>query len=283
VRVLPLFAAVAIFVVMFALGLLLGREHLRAALQRRMVVAAIVFAVLVPVPVLAVGFVKLLGLGGPVAAGIVLMSISPGAPIALRRVLEVGGRTTFAPALHLAIVLLAVVTVPFSMAVMNAIFHVRFAVSPADIGRQVLLAQLLPVGLGVAVRAFRPALARGLAPRLARLSNVLFVALIAVCLVVLWPRLVEIGWTPLVAGVLLTTGALGVGAAFAGRDARARPPAAIAAGMRNPGLALLIATVNGMPAAVTAAVFSYAIGAALVVTTYVVWQRRRDAAHAEVV
>ena len=48
----------------------------------------IAFAVVIPVPALAVLFVTLLDLKGPVAAGIVLMSISPGAPVALRRAID---------------------------------------------------------------------------------------------------------------------------------------------------------------------------------------------------
>ena len=51
-----------------------------------------------------------------IALGIVLMAISPGAPVALRRALDAGGSREFAPALHLAIVMLAVVTVPASIA-----------------------------------------------------------------------------------------------------------------------------------------------------------------------
>ena len=271
-------AAAAIFSVMLSLGLLLGREQFAAALQRRMVLGAILFAVVVPVPVLAVLYVKLLGLKGPVAAGIVLMSIAPGAPVALRRVIEVGGRAQFAPALHLAIVLFAVVTIPLSVALLDAIFDKDFTVSPLHIARQVFFAQLLPLGLGAAFRALFPSAAAWLEPRLARLSNFLLIALLCACIYLLWPLLVEIGWIPSVAGAVLSAGALAVGAAFAGRDSAARPAAAVAAAMRNPGLALLIATVNHVPSSVTAAVFGYALGAAAVVTAYVTWQVRRQGA-----
>ena len=105
---LGLAVAVGIFVVMFALGLRLGREQISAAWQRRVVLAAVLFAVVVPVPALAVIAVKLAGLKGAVAAGIVLMAISPGAPVAMRRALDAGGHQEFAPALHLAVVVLAV-------------------------------------------------------------------------------------------------------------------------------------------------------------------------------
>src|SRR4249920_1962161 len=114
------------------------------------------FAVVVPVPALAVIVVKLFGLRGAVAAGIVLMAISPGAPVALRRAIQAGGGSEFAPTLHLAIVMLAVITVPVSVMVMSWIFSVRFAISPVDVARQVFFAQLLPLGIGAALRAWRP-------------------------------------------------------------------------------------------------------------------------------
>jgi BASS family bile acid:Na+ symporter len=270
----PFLAAAAIFAVMLSLGLLLGRAQIAAAIERRVALAAILFAVVVPTPALAVLFVKLLGLRGPVAAGIVLMAISPGAPVALRRAIDLGDRAHVAPALHLAIVLFAVVTVPASVAVMDTIFGASFSVTPLAVGRQVLFAQLLPLAVGAVFRALRPAAAARLEPRLAGLSNLLLIALVAACLYIFWPLLVELGWMPLVGGAFLTACALAVGGAFAGRDAAARPQAAIASAMRNPGLAIFIASANRAPAAVAAAVFGYALGAAVVVTAYVAWQER---------
>jgi predicted Na+-dependent transporter len=201
-------AAVTVFTVMLSLGLLLEREQIISALRRRMVLAAVLFAVVVPVPALAVIVVKLFGLRGAVAAGIILMAISPGAPIALRRAIEAGGGPVFAPTLHLAIVMFAVVTVPVSVMVMSWIFSVRFAISPLDVARQVFFAQLLPLGIGAAMRAWLPVLAARLEPRLATLSNLMLLALVVLCLIVLGPRIVAIGWAPVIAGIGLTLCAL---------------------------------------------------------------------------
>ena len=121
-----LFATVTVFAVMFALGLMLGREQIRAVIERRVVLLTVVFAVVVVVPVFAVLVLDAFGLKGPVAVGIVLMVISPGAPVALRRALDAGSNREFAPALHLVIVLLAVVTVPATVAILDWIFAVDF-------------------------------------------------------------------------------------------------------------------------------------------------------------
>ena len=272
---LGLLALSTVFAVMVSLGLMLGREQIAAALQRRVVLGALVFAVIVPVPVTAVLFCMLFGIKGAVAVGILLMAISPGAPIALRRAIQAGGHAAFAPVLHLAIILSAVVTVPASVAILDAIFERNFTVSPLDVARQVFIAQVLPLGLGAALRACLPEFASRIELHLARVSNAMLLGLFVVLLVVLWPLLVDIGWTPLLAGAALTVCALAIGAACAGRDAPARPAGAVAAAMRNPGLALLIAAVNKAPAAVVAAIFGYAIGLVVVVTVFVAWQSRR--------
>jgi bile acid:Na+ symporter, BASS family len=269
-------AALTVFTVMLSLGLLLEREQIATALRRRVVLAAVLFAVVVPVPALAVITVKVFGLRGAVAAGIVLMSISPGAPIALRRAIQAGAGLGFAPALHLAIVMLAVITVPASVMIMSWIFSVRFAISPLDVARQVFFAQLLPLAIGAALRAWRPAMTARLEPRLTTMSNLMLLALVVLCLVVLGPRMAGIGWAPLIAGVALTLCALFAGAAFAGRDASVRPAAAVASAMRNPGLALLIATRNAAPPDVTASVFEYALGLAVVVFAFLAWRKWGD-------
>jgi BASS family bile acid:Na+ symporter len=272
---LALLALGAIWMVMISLGLLLDREQIARALRRRVVLAAILFAVIVPVPATAILFCKLFDVRGAIAAGILLMAISPGAPVALRRALQVGGHAGFAPMLHLAIVILAVVTVPTSVAILDWIYAKDFSVSPLHVARQVFIAQLLPLGLGAAFRAWRPAPAERLQPRLERWSNRML-ALVAVLLLVnFWRLLVETGWTPLLAGAVLTISALVMGAACAGRDPSARRAGAVAAAMRNPGLALLIAAANQLPVGAVAAIFGYALGLAAVITPFVAWQGRR--------
>jgi bile acid:Na+ symporter, BASS family len=271
---LALLVAAAVFAVMFSLGLMLGREQIAAALRQRGVMAAALFAALVPVPATALLCVMLFGIKGVVAVGILLMAISPGAPIALRRAIEAGGPSPLAPPLHVAIVVLAIVTVPASLAVLAAIFQKDFAVSPLDVARQVFFAQLLPLGLGAALHAFLPQAAARIEAPLARITNLALLVLVAALVVVLWPLLAEVGWVPFAAGAGLTLCALAIGAACAGRNAPMRPVAAVAAALRNPGLALLIATVNELPPGVVAAVFAYALGGAAVVSAFVVWQGR---------
>jgi bile acid:Na+ symporter, BASS family len=269
-----LFATVTVFAVMFAIGLMLGREQIVALMQRRVVLASVVFAVVVVVPTLALLVLKAFAVRGPVAVGIVLMAISPGAPVALRRALDAGASREFAPALHLVIVMLAVLTVPATVAILDWIFAVEFTVTPLDIGRQVFFAQFVPLALGALLRAARPDIAARVEAPLARFGNVLLLALAVLLLVDLPSIVAAVGWAPTVAGVGVTLAALGVGTVFAWRDPDVRPAAAVAAAMRNPGLALVIATVNRAPPEVTASVIGYALGLGVTLVAFVRWHRR---------
>jgi hypothetical protein len=111
-------------------------------------------------------------------------------------------------------------------------------------------------------------------------TAVVWIVMFALGLMVLvdMPALVRaVGYVPMIAGVSLTACALAVGALAAGRDSPVRAAAAIAAAMRNPGLALVIATVNRAPADVTAAIIGYALGLGVTIIAFVQWRRRADA------
>ncbi|MEI6301197.1 MAG: hypothetical protein WCR74_07115 [Betaproteobacteria bacterium] len=265
-----------LFTVMFAIGLMLGPQQIAAAMTRRTVLLAVLFAAVVPVPVLTVLALEYFGLRGPVAVGLLLMAISPGAPFALKRAIDAGGHREFAPALHVTIVVLAVVTVPLSVAILSHMYATKFQVTYFQIGKQVFFAQLLPLLLGALFHYLRPAAAAWLQPRMARAGNYLAMLFSLVMAIDIVPVLGGIGFVPTLAGCGLSVLALATGALFVGRDSEVRSVAAIAVAMRNPGLAMVMANANHAPPAVTATIMGYTLGVALVVTVFLWWQKRRS-------
>ena len=117
---------------------------------------------LVAVPVLALVLVRAFDLPRGVEIGIVLMAISPGAPVALRRSLGAGGHRAFAPALQILVATLAVVSMPLSIAALNHLYSGHASLDPREVARQVFIAQLLPLGVGIAVRGSAPRTHRAL-------------------------------------------------------------------------------------------------------------------------
>lgn len=271
-----LIALPTLFTVMFAIGLVLGPAQLAAAMTRRNILLAVLFAAVVPLPVVTVVAIEVFELRGPIGLGLLLMAISPGAPFALRKAIGAGADRAFAPALHIAIVALAVVTVPLSVAILDVIFSAKFDVTYRQIGRQVFFAQLLPLLLGALVRYLNPGLATRLEPRVARIGNSLLIVFSMVVLIDIVPIVASIGWLPTVAGAAMAILALATGMLVAHGDPEVRPAAAIAIAMRNPGLALTMAEANHAPPVVSAVILGYTAGVALVVSAFL-WHRRRQA------
>ncbi len=73
------------------------------------------------------------------------MAISPGAPVALRRSLDSGGHSSFAPTLQIAVAVLAVVSMPLFIGALNEYYGAAAVSEPLQLARQVFVAQLLPL------------------------------------------------------------------------------------------------------------------------------------------
>ena len=77
------------------------------------------------------------------------------------------------------------------------------------------------------------------------------VGLLIVAALLLWqfgPLLPALGAAPIAASALLAASAIGLGHWVGGPDEDTRITSAIVCALRNPGIALLVASANGMPA-----------------------------------
>jgi len=272
--VLNLAAVGTVFTVMFSVGLNIVVSELRLVWQRPGLMLRGLFSVLVAVPALALVVTRFFDLPRFAEIGIVLMAISPGAPIALRRSLGAGAHRAFAPSLQICIALLAVVSVPLSIAALNHMYAGRASIGPWNVARQVFVAQLLPLALGMTVRQLRLPLADWRAPRLARAGNVLLVVLLALVMLDVWQITMNAGVRVWPAILLVTVAALAVGHLLGGPEPATRTAVAISSALRNPGLALLVATLNAAPPIVTGTVLAYVLVSALLIVPYIAWRRR---------
>ena len=272
--VLALAAAATVFTVMFTLGLGIAIAEFRWVLGRPALVARGLFAVLVAVPAIALVVTRALDLPRMADIGIVLMAISPGAPVALRRSLDAGGHRAFAPALQIMVALLAVVSMPLSIAALNVVYDGAASIAPARLAQQVFVAQLLPLALGMALRHFAAARAARMEVVLNRIAKWLLIALVVLALIDASQAVVGAGLRIALAVALVTAGALAVGHVLGAPAPATRTAVAITSAARNPGLAFLVATLNGAPPEVGRAVLSYLIVSALTIVPYAWWRGR---------
>ena len=267
-------AVATVFTVMFDLGLAIVPGEFRWVLRKPSQLARGLFSVLVAVPALAWLVARAFDLPRPAEVGMMLMAIAPGAPVALRRSLDAGGHRSFAPALQIAVAALAVVSMPLWIAAFDEYYGASATVDPRDLARQVLVAQLLPLSLGMGVRRMAAAPAAWLQPRLKRVGGVLLVILLVLALINIWEVVIGAGLRFALAVAIVTALALSVGHALGGPDPATRTATAISTAARNPGLALLVATLNSASPAITAAILAYLVIAALTVVPYLIWRKR---------
>jgi hypothetical protein len=110
---------------------------------------------------------------------------------------------------------------------------------------------------------------------LKRLATLLLIVLLVLVLINIAPMLLGTRSGVAIAIVVLTALAAVVGHALGGPHPATRTAVAVCAAARNPGLALLVATLNTAPPGVVATVFAYLVFSALTLIPYVGYRRRR--------
>lgn len=271
---LSLLAAATVFTVMTSVGLGISLGEFRIAWRKPGLLLRGLLTTLVAVPFLALLVTRALGLPRWEEIGVVLMAISPGAPMALRNALGAGGHQGFAASLQIAVALLAALSMPLSIAALAWLYAGSASITPGDVAKQVFVAQILPLGLGIALRRAAAGLAVSLARVTARIGNALLALLAVAAGVDAWSPLTAAGPRLAAAVALTTAGALAAGHALGGPDPTTRTAVATTAGTRNAGLALLVATLNPAPPEIRATVLAYIATSLPIILAYLAWRRR---------
>jgi BASS family bile acid:Na+ symporter len=272
--VFTIVAATTVFTIMLTLGLAIVLRESRWAWGQPGLLARGLFSVLVAVPAIALVVTRAFELPRLVEIGIVLMAISPGAPVALRRSLRAGGHQVFAPTLQILVAVLAVLSMPLSIAALDEIYAGDASISPAHLARQVFTAQLLPLGLGILIRHVAPIVADRLEPRLARVATTLLIVLVILAVIDAGQVVAEAGVRIALAIAIVTALALAVGHLLGGPDPTTRTAVAVSSAARNPGLALLVATLNNASPEISKTVLAYLLVSAVTLIPYLAWRRR---------
>ena len=192
-------------------------------------------------------------------------------------VLRLGAGRTYVYGLYVTFVVLTVVTVPITVQVLSRIFRVQAHVPIPRLIRDLVVTVLAPVAVGMFVRARWPETARRLRAPIDRVSTILLTGLVALIIALSWRQMVElIGNGTLLAMIGVAAISVVCGHLLGGPERDERPALASAAGMRHPGIALMIAEANFPNKRVHAAIVLFTLVGLIVITVYK-WalQRRR--------
>jgi len=269
---------------MFGLGLSLRPSAVAALRHRPALAVRVVLGSCLLVP-LAAHLLLSLPAAATVPRGVRLailaMAICPSAPLSLRRAGRHGGDRELTAGLQLLAAAVAVVSIPVLVQVLQAALRARgWAIPPGLVALQVLALQGLPLGLGMGLRWRRPQWAKAASPWVERVSFLLLLALVAVLLVRIGPLLaafVAANGTALALMAALVLIATAIGGLLSGPGRSARISGAVVTSLRNPGLALLFATLyaKGIPGVVLGILVYQLLTLLLTTPLLLLWQRKR--------
>jgi BASS family bile acid:Na+ symporter len=222
---------------MLALGLNLTVGQVLAPLRNIKLVCLALLANFVLMPFGAFGIEKLLRLDQSLGVGLVLLGTAAGAPF-LPKLAQIA-KTDLAFAVAL-MVLLMIVTIGCMPLVLPLLIE-GASVDPVKIARSLVLLMLLPLAVGLAMKASYQVAAARVKPVLDRVSNLSLILLTVLIWVTNFDKVLAIfGTRGILAGVLFTVLALGAGHLLGGPSGDSRRVLALGTAQRNIAAALLV-------------------------------------------
>jgi predicted Na+-dependent transporter len=149
-------------------------------------------------------------------------------------------------------------------------------VAPLEVAEQVFKVQLIPIGVGVLVRHWRPALAQRLARPLSVLAMVLLVAITLVVAIFVGQRFLEhLNGTAMLAIAVVVACSIAIGHLLGGPRPDTRIALALITATRNLGLALLLAkAILPEPLPAQAIILTYTLVSQVLHVPYLMWRKR---------
>ena len=226
---------------MLSMGLSLTVRQILAPLRNYRLIVLALLANFVLMPFAAFGIAKLLQLDEALGIALLLLGTASGAPFLplLARISK--GNLAFSVGL---MVLLMVVTVGY-MPLVLPLFLQGVSVDPMKIGRSLVFLMMLPLAIGLLVKARLSGLAAKVQPSLGRVSILSLALLIALLLITNMKNVLDLyGTRGVLASILFIAAGSGIGWVFGGPQSDTRGVMALGTAQRNIAAALVVGGQN---------------------------------------
>lgn len=276
-ELVPIVAQAALGLIIASIGLQARARDVLAAMGDSKLVLKGLLAVNIVVPIIAIIICSILPIHPLVRAGIVIMAVSPMAPLVQMKMWKGGLDTSHAIGLYVALILSAIFFVPATVALLSALYPGEYSISVAAVAKMVAVTTLLPVAAGLAISNWAPNFARRAAP-IVMITG--FIAVVLLAALILYKEggaiLALLGDGTLLAIVVTVATGL-VAGHWLGRPNPANSDAlAMAAGTRHPGIAALIVHANFNEPRVMLTVLLFLLTGIAMTLAYLLWQLRRE-------
>ena len=222
---------------MLAMGAALTVSQIFDPLRNARLVLLALVANFVLMPLGAFALAKILWLDEPLGVGLLLLGCAAGAPFLPKLAQLAKGNLPFGVG---AMVLLMVITVAYLPIVLPLLLP-GVTVNPVKIAQSLVLLMLLPLAIGLFVKARYDATAARVKPPLDWLSNVSLILLIVLITVVNFDKVLQVfGTRGILAGLLFIALGFCIGWMLGGPGNDTRPVLALATAQRNIAAALVV-------------------------------------------
>lgn len=226
---------------MSSIGLGLSFQEIIAPLRRMPLALGALIANFLISPLLAVGISRLFRLDEPFAIGLLVISMAAGAPFMPKIVIVAKGDV--ASAVGVMVLLMVGTTVCLPLALPLLIKGVE--VNPWKIARFLILLMLLPLGVGVLMKARAAAMSARIRPTLEKVSSVALSVMMVLIVALNFRGVLQLfGTGAIAAGLLFSALAAAAGWFIGGRGAGHGSVLALGTGLRNIPAALIVAVQN---------------------------------------
>jgi BASS family bile acid:Na+ symporter len=226
---------------MLAMGLSLTVKQIMDPLRNVRLVLLALLANFVLVPALAYLITVVIPLDEGLATGLIIASAAAGAPFLPKLVQLAKGNAAFSVGLMTLLMVATVIYLP----IMLPILLPGASVNPMDIAKSLIFSMLLPLGIGLFIKARYEETANHLQPQMSQISSLAIVVMLVTILVLQFSTIIgTIGTGGLLAALIFLLGALAIGLLLGGKEASMRSVMGLGTAQRNLSAAMLVSAQN---------------------------------------
>ncbi len=226
---------------MLAMGLSLTIKQIMDPLRNTRLVLLGLAANFVLVPALAYLITVVIPMDDDMATGLIIVGAAAGAPFLPKLVQLAKGSAAFSVGLMTLLMVVTVIYLPIVLPILLP----GASVSPWDIAKSLIVTMLLPLGIGLFIKARYSDTAAHLQPTMSQISSVAIVLMLVAVLALEFSTILStIGTGAILAALIFLVGALAIGLLLGGKDGSMRSVMGLGTAQRNLAAAMLVAAQN---------------------------------------
>jgi bile acid:Na+ symporter, BASS family len=259
--VVKILTVTGLIAIMLSMGFKVRFEEVVASLRQPQLIFLGLLANFVLVPAVTIVLLYLFNPNPMVTVGFLILAVCPGSPLAPPIASVAKGNVAFATGLMVILAGLSALLSPFLLALLLAwlLSASELQIDYVVMVKTLLVSQLLPLGLGLAIHHWAPRFASRAAKPVGLVANLLLLTVVALSLAREHESLRTVMLSGWVGMALLLVASLSIGWLCGGSDLTTQKSLAVTTAIRSAAMTLVIASNNFANTGAVTAVVAYAL------------------------